>query len=339
MYKRIFFFIFLLFIVFLAIAYTVILKNNVNSNPEGHHVIFIHSDDSFLDVQNLLIEKQVLKNLNTFNWVAKKMNYPNKIKSGKYIINDNQNNKDLVSQLRSGKQSPVKLTLSNINSLEDIAQKAGNALEADSNEILTNLKSNDYLSNLGLDTLTIKSHLLPNTYEFYWNTNADKFIKRMISESNIFWNEERKLKAQKINLSPHQVVTLASIVQMESNKKDEYQRIAGVYLNRLKDNWPLQADPTVKYAMGTPELKRVLTIHTQFDSPYNTYKNTGLPPAPIVFPESYTIDAVLNAENHNYYFFCAREDFSGYHSFAKNLSEHNKNAATYQAALNKRGIF
>lgn len=277
--------------------------------------------------------------MTTFDWVSKKMNYPNNVKPGRYIINNNLNNRELVTMLRSGKQSPVNITLSNIYKIEDIASKTSRIIEADSSEIASLLYSNQYLSQFNLDSLTVRSKIIPNTYEFYWNTNADKFIRRMISESDKFWNDGRKLKAEQLNLSTHEVVTLASIVQMESNKKDEYNRIAGVYLNRLKDNWPLQADPTVKFALGKPDLKRVLKVHTAFDSPYNTYKYLGLPPSPIIFPETYSIDAVLNAEKHKYYYFCAKNDFSGYHVFAKTLSEHNRNATLYHKALNKRDIF
>lgn len=267
------------------------------------------------------------------------MNYPDNIRPGRYIINNNLSNRELITLLRSGRQSPVNLTLSNIYRLGDVASKADKVLETDSADIMALLISQEYLTGLGLDTLTIRSKIIPNTYEFYWNTDAEKFISRMVSESEKFWNEERKAKAENLKLTQHEVVTLASIVQMESNKKDEYQRIAGVYLNRLKDKWPLQADPTVKYAINQPDLKRVLKVHTEVNSKYNTYKYSGLPPAPIMFPETYSIDAVLNAEAHNFYFFCAKEDFSGYHIFAKTLSEHNKNAAIYQKALNKRGIY
>ncbi len=180
--------------------------------------------------------------------------------------------------------------------------------------------------------------ILANTYKFRWTTNAAEFLERMDTEFNNFWNSSRLEKANNLNITPIDAVILASIVEKESNKKDEYGRIAGVYLNRLQQNWPLQADPTVKYALRQPELKRVLTIHTEVDSKYNTYKYPGLPPGPIGLPMTTTIDAVLNAEDHSYMYFCARDDFSGYHDFAKNLREHNKNARAYQRALNERGI-
>jgi UPF0755 protein len=339
MYKKIFFLFFLLFSALFLIVYKSIFSNNVVINNNGYHVVYIFSNYSYQEVHNLLEKNNIVLNLKTFDWVSRRMNYPNNVKPGRYVINNNLNNRELIAMLRSGKQSPVNLTLSNIYNIEDVASKTGKILEADSIEITKFLNSNEYLAQFSLDSLSVRSRIIPNTYEFYWNTDAHKFITRMISESDKFWNEDRKLKAENLKLSTHEVVTLASIVQMESNKKDEYKRIAGVYLNRLKDNWPLQADPTVKYAIGKPELKRVLKVHTEFDSPYNTYKYLGLPPSPIIFPETYSIDAVLNAEKHNYYFFCAKDDFSGYHTFAKTLSEHNRNAALYHKALNKKDIF
>lgn len=339
MYKKIFFLFLFLISLISTLFYCVLFCNNVKNSSQGHHIFYIFSNNSYDEVLNKLESDNIVKNISTFKRIAELMNYPDNVRSGRYIINNNLSNRELISMLRSGRQSPVNLTLSNIYRLGDVASKAGKALEADSTEIIKLLISQEYLTKLGLDTLTIRSKIIPNTYEFYWNTSADKFIQRMLSESEKFWNEERKAKAENLKLTQHEVVTLASIVQMESNKKDEYQRIAGVYLNRLKDKWPLQADPTVKYAINQPDLKRVLKVHTEINSKYNTYKYSGLPPAPIMFPETYSIDAVLNAEAHNFYFFCAKEDFSGYHTFAKTLSEHNKNAAVYQEALSKRGIF
>jgi UPF0755 protein len=179
---------------------------------------------------------------------------------------------------------------------------------------------------------------IPDTYEFYWTTSAEEFADRMKSEYDKFWNGERKIKAEEIKLSPAEVTTLASIVQAETAKKEEQKRIAGLYMNRLKRGQLLQADPTVKYAVGDFSLKRILNVHLQTESPYNTYKYAGLPPGPINFPETTSIDAVLNFEHHNYLYMCAKEDFSGYHNFAVTLDEHNRNAAKYRAALDRNNI-
>jgi UPF0755 protein len=180
---------------------------------------------------------------------------------------------------------------------------------------------------------------IPDTYEFYWTTSAKQFADRMKNEYERFWNDERKNRAEQINLNPVEVITLASIVQSETAKKEELKTVAGLYINRLKRGQLLQADPTVKYAVGDFSLKRILNLHLEIESPYNTYKYVGLPPGPINFPETESIDAVLNFEKHNYIFMCAKEDFSGYHNFAGTLAEHNRNAAKYRAALNAEKIW
>jgi UPF0755 protein len=191
---------------------------------------------------------------------------------------------------------------------------------------------------LGFNNQTIPALFLPDTYEFYWNTDAEGFVVRMFQEYNKFWTEERKQKAQSKGLTPIQVSTLASIVNKETNMSDEMPRVAGVYLNRLKNNWLLQADPTLVFAWDDYSIRRVLDRHKEIESPYNTYKYIGLPPGPICIPSIAAIKAVLDAEDHNYFYFCAKEDFSGYHNFAKTLAEHNRNAIKYQQTLNQRGI-
>jgi UPF0755 protein len=215
-----------------------------------------------------------------------------------------------------------------------LAGRIGDQIEADSSSIVAYLTDVTNLSHLGFNAKTIPALFLPNTYEFYWNTDAEKFVEKMKGEYDKYWNEERRNKARAIGLSPVQVSILASIVDKETNKTDEMPRIAGVYLNRLRSGWLLQADPTLVFAVGDFEMKRVLNIHKEVESPYNTYKYTGLPPGPICIPSLQSINAVLNAEKHKYYYFCAKEDFSGYHNFAKTLTEHNRNAARYQRALN-----
>ena len=210
---------------------------------------------------------------------------------------------------------------------------------ADSIEILDLFSDENMILEFGFNTETFRAMFIPNTYEFYWTTSADEFAKRMKTEYDRFWDKSRKAKAEEIGLSPEEVIILASIVQSETIKKDELETVAGLYINRLKKDIRLQADPTIKYAVGDYSLKRVLTKHLEIDSPYNTYKNVGLPPGPIAFPEITTIDAVLNYEKHKYLYMCAKEDFSGYHNFAQTLSQHNRNAAKYRKALDKKRIY
>ncbi|HAZ24348.1 MAG TPA: endolytic transglycosylase MltG, partial [Algoriphagus sp.] len=201
------------------------------------------------------------------------------------------------------------------------------------------LQDSVYIRKFDFNEETIMSMFIPNTYEVWWNTSPEALFDRMYKEYNDFWTDERKKKAAELGLNPKEVSTLASIVQAESQKKDERAKIAGVYLNRLKLNMPLQADPTLVFALGDFSLKRILNIHKETESPYNTYKYAGLPPGPINLPDINSLDAVLNYEDHDYLYFCAKEDFSGYHAFAKTLSEHNANARRYQAALNAAKIF
>jgi len=204
---------------------------------------------------------------------------------------------------------------------------------------LSALNNDKIASGYGLTHESFPMLFIPNSYEFYWNTSPQKFIDRMKREYDQFWTETRKKKAADLELSPLQIVTIASIVQEETNKNDEKSRMAGVYINRVKKGWLLQADPTVKFALGNFLIKRILTSDLTIDSPYNTYKYVGLPPGPINFPDIVSVDAVLNTEHHNYMYFCAKEDFSGYHNFALSLAEHNRNAARYQNELNKSRIY
>lgn len=182
------------------------------------------------------------------------------------------------------------------------------------------------------------SVIIPDTYEFYWNITPDEWLNKMHSESQRFWNDERKNRAVSLGLTIPEVVTIASIVEKETNKDEEKDIIAGIYLNRLKIRMPLQADPTVLFALQDFSLRRITGIHTSVDSPYNTYKNSGLPPGPICLPSVASIKAVLHAKAHKYLYFCAKEDFSGLHNFAETLDQHQKNARKYQAALNRRNI-
>jgi UPF0755 protein len=244
----------------------------------------------------------------------------------------------LVNLLRSGKQSPVKLGFISVRSLDILAGKAAAYIEADSATLAALLTDPATAQKYGFNQQTFMSMFIPNTYEFYWNTSAEKFVEKMAEEYKNFWNEDRKQKAADIGLSQSEVSTLASIVEAETQKNDEKAKVAGVYMNRLNTGMLLQADPTVVFAAGDFTIQRVLNRHLEINSPYNTYLYAGLPPGPINIPSVSSIDAVLNYERHNYKFFCAKEDFSGYHAFAVTNAQHEVNARKYHQALRNAGI-
>ena len=297
--------------------------------------------DEKKDYNKLLSELQSetrIKDIRVFEALASAMTYPENIKTGKYNINPEMTCLEAIRMFRSGQQVPVKITFNNIRLKKDLADRIGSQLMFDSQSLLDNLNSPNICSSLGFDTITIVSMFIPNTYEMYWNIPVDRFLERMKTEYDRFWAEERLEKAKRISLSPIEVSILASIVEEETADKSEYPVVAGLYINRLKKGMLLQADPTVKFAIGDVTLKRILFAHLEVDSPYNTYKNLGLPPGPIRIPSIAGIDAVLNYSQHSYLYMVAKEDFSGKHNFAVTLSEHNRNAKKYQAALNRAGI-
>jgi UPF0755 protein len=245
----------------------------------------------------------------------------------------------LLNMLRSGEQEPVRVTFSNVDHLPELAGRISAALEPDSLTFLRAFKDPDLQKEVGLDETTMISLFIPNTYEFWWTTTPQQFIARMRKEHDAFWTGARLARARELGMSPVEVATLASIVQAETVRIDDAKRIAGVYRNRLRIGMPLQADPTLKFALGLADINRVLNADKQVDSPYNTYRNTGLPPGPINMPEPRFIDAVLEAEKHDYLYFCARADLSGYSDFARNYEQHQVNARKYQRALDQRGIY
>jgi UPF0755 protein len=319
--------------------YKAIIFPNVLT-PNGEKIsLYIYSDDDFDDIKQKLYSDSIIINHKSFEWLAKKLDYPKYIKSGHYVISNNMNNNRLLNLLRSGSQTPVKFTFNNIRTIEQFAGRVAEQLEMDSVSLLKAVKENATLKEMGFDEESAAALFIPNTYELYWNIDADDFVEKMVGEYNRFWNEERRNKAKSLNMTPIEVSILASIVDKETAKVSEMPRIAGVYINRLKKNWLLQADPTLIFALGDFEIKRVLDAHKEIKSPYNTYKHIGLPPGPICIPSIAAIDAVLNAENHKYFYFCAKDDLSGYHVFARNMSEHNRNAEKYRKALNKMKIW
>jgi len=318
--------------------YKVFLKPNIWVKDEASSAIYIPTGSNFDDLKTVLYENGIIINRLTFEWLAKRKKLENNIHPGKYTIKDGMNNVELISLLRSGKQTPVNITFNNIRTKANLAQKISKDIEPDSTEIVSLLEDSVYLKIFGFNKENILTMFIPNTYEVYWNISGKELMDRMYTEYNKFWNGDRRQKAVQIGLSQTEVSILASIVEKETNISDEKPRMAGVYLNRLRKNWMLQADPTIVYSLGDFSIKRVLNIHKEIDSPYNTYKYYGLPPGPICIPSISSIDGVLNSENHNFMFFCAKEDFSGYHVFAETNAQHSINANKYRKALDGRNI-
>ena len=301
-------------------------------------MIIIDDDTDFKGLTNQLIEDTLLNDVISFSFLSKLMKYSENIKEGAYKIKMNMSNYDLISMLRAGDQTPINITFSYSRKMNDLAQKISENLKMSEKDLMDFITENSQ-SNYGFDNQNIIGMFLPDTYEVYWDITPKNLLDRMKSEYDKFWNSERTTKLERVNLSKNEVITLASIVASETNKIDEADRIAGVYINRLRKNMLLQADPTLIYAANDFSIRRVLNKHKKIKSPYNTYMNKGLPPGPIRLSPKKYIDAVLNFENHRFIFFCAKDDFSGYHEFAITLSEHNKNARKFQRALNKRKIY
>ena len=326
-----------LFFVFIVVAVFVFLHNYsyitkpIIQTENGENVsLYIPTGADYQYVKDKIIAMNVLKSEKAFNWLAKKTNYDENVHPGRYVLVDGMTNQQLITMLRMGYQTPVKVVFNNMRTVEQLAGRISEQIEADSTSIVDAIYAND-----DVDATTF----IPNTYEFYWNTTAEDFVNKMLVEYKRFWNESRLEKAQNIKLTQREVSILASIIDKETSKTSEMPRIAGVYMNRLNKRWPLQADPTLIFALGDYNIRRVLDVHKNIDSPYNTYKYAGLPPGPICIPSIAAIDAVLNAEKHNYFYFCAKDDLSGYHVFAKTINEHNRNAEKYRRALNKQKIY
>ncbi|WP_186754267.1 endolytic transglycosylase MltG [Echinicola salinicaeni] len=324
---------------FVFYFYQVFFSPNTLTESEQTVSLKIPSNANFKQVSDILTENNIITDVISFSFVAKIMKYQDNVKPGLYAIKPKMSNKELVSLLRSGRQTPVQITFNNIRTKEDLAEKITNNLEIKDDQFLDLLKDSLYIRKFDFEEETIMSMFIPNTYEVYWNTSPEQLFDRMYREYNNFWNDERKEKARVLGMSPEEVSTLASIVQAETAKRDERPKVAGVYINRLERNIPLQADPTLVFALGDFTIKRVLNVHKEIESPYNTYKYAGLPPGPINLPEISSLDAVLNYQKHNYLYFCAKEDFSGYHVFSTNLRDHLNQARKYQNALNAAKIY
>ncbi len=323
-----------LLVVALAGAFAAFRIFGSNTNfKENKKTLYIKTGSTFSDVMNDLTEQDMLKNPGTFKLVATRLHYDKNVKAGKYVINKGTSIFNIVRMLRSGRQTAVNLVINKLRTKEDLAKKIAAGFECDSSDVMEILNSNDQLRVYRLDSNTVMTAVIPNTYSILWNTTAAKIFKKLYDEHEVFWNHERREKAAALGLNMQQVYTLASIVEEETNKLEDKGKIASVYLNRIETGMNLGADPTVKFAMRDFGLKRIYHKHLQFPSPYNTYLNPGLPPGPICTPSPATIDAVLAAPSTSYLYFVAKPDLRGYSNFATSYTEHLKFAKAYQSAL------
>ena len=315
-------------------AYQVVFAPNVQKDG----FLYIPTGSTYQQVKDSLIKNDFLRNLQFFDIWQRQKSYQNLVRPGRYELRKGMNNRELVTILRSGKQTPTRLTFNNIRTLDQFASRVSDVLEMDSVSLMEAILDPDFLERTGLTRYNVKAIFIPNTYDMWWNIAPSQFVERMRIEHERFWNEDRRRRAAARNLTPIEVGILASIIQAETNRVSEMPTMASVYLNRLRLGMLLQADPTVKFAVGDFTLRRILHVHLRYESPFNTYIHRGLPPGPVNFPSTTSLDAVLNSPSTNYLFFCARADFSGYHVFATTHAEHVRNARLYWAELNRRGI-
>lgn len=315
-----------------GVGYVQFKKNAVREECE----LFVSSRAVYGDLVDSLMPR--LKHRGAFNRYARRIDLAGTFKPGHYVLKPGMSIIEVARMLKLGLQTPVRVTFNNVRIPAQLAGKLARQIDADSAAILRAITSEKLAGELGFDSVTLFSMFIPDTYEFYWTVSPEELVRRMKREYDRFWTAERDAKRMRCGLSRLEVTTLASIVCEETRKTDEMPRIAGVYINRLRRGIPLQADPTVKYAMQDFGLRRILHRHLKTQSPYNTYVNKGLPPSPICMPGRNAIDAVLDFEKHDYIFFCARPSFDGYHNFARTLREHNTNARAYSTELNRRKI-
>ena len=298
--------------------------------------IYIDRDDDVDSVAHKIAVAGHPKQMHGFESLVRYKGYTPK--TGRYAIHTTDNMRYLHRRLSMGYQTPVKLTIGSVRTLDRMARNVARQLMIDSAEVMKLMNDTAFIRRMGYTPQTLPALFIPNTYEVYWNMSAEDFMARMQKEHQAYWNEKRMKQAESIGLTPIEVATLASIVEEETAVNAEKPMVAGLYINRLKRGMLLQADPTVKFSMGDFELRRILYKHLEVDSPYNTYKYAGLPPGPIRVPSYQGLESVLNHTKHNYLYMCAKEDFSGTHNFAVTSAQHAANARRYQQALNRRGI-
>lgn len=321
-------------------VYGAMLKPNTAFNNEKAY-IFVPTNAKYTDVREQL--KPLLKDIDKFDAFAEQKKYTTNVKAGRYVITKGMNNNDIINSIRS-KNVPLKIAFNNQERLEDLAGRIAFQIEVDSLLLINAMQDEAFLNKNGFNKNSALSMYIPNSYEVYWNTSAEGFRDKMLKEYQRFWNTSRTKKRKALNLSINEVMSIAAIVHKETAKVDERARVAGVYLNRIRKGMPLQADPTVIYAVKkqlgdfNKVIKRVLYKDLEIDSKYNTYKYSSIPPGPIFMPDVSAIDAVLNSEKHNYLYFVANVKNFGYHKFAKTLSQHNVNKQEYVRWINKQGV-
>jgi UPF0755 protein len=298
-------------------------------------IIIIPQDATFKSVQAQLHEGRYVEDLISFSFLARLMDYDKSIKPGRYVLEANMTNLQAIRLLRSGNQVPVNVTFNNVRTIDELSERITRNLLMTKEEFKAGLIKYAMNNSASFNENNVIAMFIPDTYEVYYNITPDGLIQRMFYEYELFWNDDRKVKAKEIGFTPIQVSTLASIVQAETIKENEAPLVASLYTNRLKSGMPLQADPTLKFALGDFTIKRILNVHKEVDSPYNTYLHAGLPPGPINMPERWALNAVLNHKQTDYYYMCAKEDFSGYHNFSNSYQEHMRNAKRYQDALTR----
>lgn len=323
-----------LLISFTFYAYQIIYMPNILVEREDR-LFEIKKDYTFRRVQEELGKGSYVNDMVSFSFLAKLSGYDKEIQPGRYLLRQNMTNLQAIRTLKLGRKEPVKITFTNVRLLKELGDKITKNTGLSGDEFDDALEMFIDNNKEGFTKENVIAMFIPNTYEVYFNLSSEDLVERMNAEYKKFWNSDRLERANKIELTPIEVSVLASIVQAETVKKEEAPIIAGLYINRLKKGMPLQADPTLVFASGDFAMKRVLNVHKEIDSPYNTYKYVGLPPGPINLPQVYSIDAVLNYKEHNYRYMCAKEDFSGNHNFAATLDEHSKNARRYQTALTR----
>jgi UPF0755 protein len=304
-------------------------------NAPDKKYFFIPSSSDYDEVSADLHDLGIISTKKIFDLASDLFGYKN-IRPGRYEIKKGMSLFNLIRMLKNGRQSPVNLTIIKLRTKENFAAKISGMFEFDSLQMILFLKNNDSLKQFGLDTNTVMAAILPNTYTYYWNTTPRKIFQKLFNESQKFWNNERRLKAKQLGLSTMQVTILASIIEEETNQVNEKKNISSVYLNRINKGMPLQSCPTVKFALKDFSLKRIYEKHLAVESPYNTYKNYGLPPGPICTPRAETIDLVLNAPETDYLYFVAKSDFSDAHEYSSNYADHLKKAKEYQRALDRQ---
>ncbi len=332
--KRLIFFLVIsvLGISFSFYAYQMVYTPNILVDQDDR-LLLVKEGNTFKDVQQELHDGEFVQDLISFSFLAKLMNYDEQIKPGRYLLKRNMSNLRAIQLLKSGAQEPVRITFNNVRLIPELAEKITRNLGMTPQEFEAAVVQFAMTNSYGLNKENILVMFIPNTYQVYYNIVPEALVKRMYQEYENFWTDERKAKAKKIGLTPTEVSILASIVQAESVREDEAPTIAGLYMNRLKQGIPLQADPTLVFAVGDFTLKRILNVHKEIDSPYNTYKYAGLPPGPINMPEINSLEAVLDFKPSDYLYMCAKEDFSGRHNFTSDYKEHMNNAIRYQRAL------